>query len=160
MTRVGEKGRDSGEPRVVVGSSPAQGPQEESLLRGLRLTADDLETLRRRGSVHLERRGKQIIGKLRFRRQGRQYVRYLGGEDTARRFQEELTRWQAASRKARQLVGLAKAARAALRASKQTLAPYLEPNGYRFHGLAMRRRRDASQKAADALRPEHGLAKQ
>lgn len=115
---------------------------EGSLLRRLRLTAEDLAVLRRQGAVQIEQRSRRNIGKLRFRRGGKQIVRYIGGAEAARQVQDELSQWQAAHRKSRELLHLAKAARAALRESKQALAPCLEPIGYRFHGLAIRRRRE------------------
>jgi len=112
------------------------------LLGQLRLTAEDLAALRRQGAVQVERRGKKSIGKLRFRRGGKQVVRYIGGATAARQVQEELTKWQAAHRKSRELLRLAATARTALRGSKKALAPHLEQIGYRFHGLAIRRRRE------------------
>jgi hypothetical protein len=127
---------------VVVGHMATGEASDIGLLGQLRLTAEDLAALRRQGAVQVERRGKKSIGKLRFRRGGKQVVRYIGGATAARQVQEELTKWQAAHRKSRELLRLAATARTALRGSKKALAPHLEQIGYRFHGLAIRRRRE------------------
>jgi hypothetical protein len=119
-----------------------------SLLCRLRLTAEDLAALKRQGAVQVEQRGGKSIGKLRFRRGGKQVVRYIGGAEVARQVQEELIKWQAGCRKSRALLHLTKAARAALRESKVILAPHLAQIGYQFHGLAIRRRRKPPGNAA------------
>jgi len=130
-------------------SSPStRGPLNASLLR-LRLTAADIEGLKRQGSVRVERRGTSCRWKLRFRRGARQIVRYLRGPEEAARVREDLASLQAAHRKSRELSRLTRAARKALRESKHTLAPHLAAAGYAFHGLAIRKRRPLQPEPAE-----------
>jgi hypothetical protein len=107
------------------------------------LAAEDWEALKRQGSIHRERRGNTWIYKLRFRRAGKQTVRYLGGAAAARKFAEVLAAWQAPRRTARRLKQLTQLARRRLRESKKTLTPQLERCGYHYHGLLIRRRRSS-----------------
>lgn len=108
-------------------------------LDGLRLTAEDLEALRRAGSVQGEYRGKRCVYKLRFRRAEKQVVRYIGSEEKAMQVREELWRLHALDRKTRHLVRITKIALKVLRESKRALEPHLKNCGYRYHGLAIRK---------------------
>ena len=73
-------------------------PSAESLpaaLISLRLTAVDLQVLRWQGFVSAELRGNCRIFKLRFRRDGRQVVRYLGTDPAcAENVRSLLEQWQ------------------------------------------------------------------
>ncbi len=59
-------------------------------LSALRLEASDYELLRRQGFVAIESRGQRCYFKLRFRRDGRQVVRYIGDEIQANAVADEL----------------------------------------------------------------------
>jgi hypothetical protein len=123
---------------------------ESSRLRQLRLTPDDLTALKRQGSVQREWRGKLQIYKLRFRRGGKQVVRYLGDAEVARQVAAELAILQATRRASRELHQITKTARETLQESKKKLAPHLDRIGYRFHGFAIRRRRTGTNITAEA----------
>ena len=140
-------------PLKVDGRPRANDAVDGNVLSRLRLTAEELDALKRRGTVHVEQRGTRNIGKLRFRCRGRQVVRYIGGAEATRQVQQELAQWQAAYRKTRELQYLTDIARAALRTAKKTLTPYVEQAGYRYHGLAFRRRRDASTNVIEPASP-------
>lgn len=110
-------------------------------LSSLGLDADDLMALARQGFLSFERRGGGVYCRLRFRREGRQIVRYVGC-DVARigRVREELDRLQKNHRQGRQLAMVAQHVRRAFRAHKAQVASLLEQAGCRFHGHAVRRR--------------------
>jgi len=109
---------------VAAGRMVESAALRGSRLEQLRLTDEDLAALKRQGTVQIEHRDNRSIAKVRFRRGGKQMVRYIGGAEAGRQ------------------VGLAKITRAALRGSKKVLAPYLEQIGYRYHGWAIRRWRE------------------
>jgi hypothetical protein len=127
---------------VAAGRMVESAALRGSRLEQLRLTDEDLAALKRQGTVQIEHRDNRSIAKVRFRRGGKQMVRYIGGAEAGRQVEEELRRWQAVHRKCRAMLGLAKITRAALRGSKKVLAPYLEQIGYRYHGWAIRRWRE------------------
>lgn len=111
-------------------------------LAHLRLSPADLAALARQGFVTAERRGRRTYYKLRFRRGGRQQVRYLGSDPArAAAVERALDQLQQARRHELELPRLTAAARRTMRESKQTLAPLLEAEGLRFHGYAIRRPR-------------------
>ena len=114
---------------------------EGDRLGQLQLTPEDLAALKRQGWIQKEWRGNTCIHKLRFRRNGKQVVRYLGDAETARQVADELAVLQAVSRTSRQLARLTKLARKTLRESKKSFMPHLDRVGYRYHGLDIRRRR-------------------
>ena len=114
-------------------------------LAALALPAEDLEALTRQGFVAAEprRRGGRPLGpffKLRWRRSGRQRVRYLGKDparaDAVRAALEGLRR---PVRLARQAARLLAEARKRLRQVKQALAPRLAAGGLHLHGYEARR---------------------
>jgi hypothetical protein len=107
------------------------------------LTDDDLAALRRQGFVAAERRGEHIVYKLRFRRDGRQVVRYIGSDlAQAKAVQLELDYLQEERRNELKLARLTDATRRMLRESKKELASLLAKEGFAFHGYAIRRCRN------------------
>lgn len=102
---------------------------------------DDFAELTRQGFVCGERRGNRTYYKLRFRRGGRQTVRYLGGTDCAAIVKQELAHLQADSRALRDLKARTKSANKTLRDTKRELEPVLQAHGFVFHGMAIRRPR-------------------
>lgn len=136
---------------VEVGVVSAGHPMENGCLWRLRLTIDDLEALKTQGGVRTECRGRRHRYALRFRREGKQAVRYIRGADEAAQVRDELAKLQARHRATRQLSRVTEAARRALRESKASLAPYLVPHGYVFHGLAIRKVR---RRQGDSV-PDH-----
>ena len=110
-------------------------------IAALRLTAGDLEELADQGFVGEERRGDRTYYKLRFRRAGKQVVRYVGGADRAALVKEELGILQAETKVMQQLKARAKIANKMIREAKRTMEPVLKANGFVFHGLAIRRPR-------------------
>ena len=97
-----------------------------------------MHALAQQGFVNQERRGKRTYFKLRFRRAGRQIVRYLGDEMRAAAVATELAAHQSDTRILQQLRLLTKAANRLLRDGKKRLQPILAANGLAFHGLAIR----------------------
>ena len=111
-------------------------------LATLRLGTADYDTLARQGFVCAERRGGRTYFKIRFRRQRRQVVKYLGSDARfAARVGAELVFLQNVVRQQRELTALTNAARRQLRVAKQRLEPLLAAQGLKFHGLAVRRPR-------------------
>jgi hypothetical protein len=82
----------------------------------------------------------QLRFKLRFRRGGRQVVRYVrpGDVETVR---AELSELQAARQLTKELNEATRLAREALRNTKIQLEPLVNELGFRFHGRAIRRPR-------------------
>jgi hypothetical protein len=101
----------------------------------------DLAALAHQGFLALERRQERTYYKLRFRRDGRQIVRYVGGVEKMALVAEELSLLQTARRHQRELNELVAAARKQLRNGKAQLEPALLERGFKFHGLAIRRQR-------------------
>lgn len=128
-----------------VDDPTTSGPTAPDALSGLCLDPADRDALARQGvvvaeyrSCHHRRWGPYF--KLRWRRNGRQQVRYLG-RDPAR---AELVRAALAvlrrpRRLARQLAALLHQARAGLARAKVVLAEPLAERGYRLHGYRARR---------------------
>ena len=108
-------------------------------LAALRLDAADLDELTRQGFVCGEARGQRRYFKLRFRRGGKQVVRYIGNAEHADIIKNELLALQAESRTTRELRTIARLASKMLRDAKTQLTPILESNGLAFHGLSIRR---------------------
>jgi hypothetical protein len=110
-------------------------------LAGLGLNDVDLSELAAQGFVCAERRGFRTYYKLRFRRAGKQVVRYVGDRERAEAIARDLDALQANTESVRHLGHLAKQARKYLRQEKLALEPVLAANGWAFHGLAVRRPR-------------------
>jgi hypothetical protein len=110
-------------------------------LASLGLTAEDLASLATQGFVSVESRGPQSIYKLRYRRAGRQRVRYIAGADQATRVRGELDVLQQEVRLRRRATAVRRAAYAVLQRTKRELAPQLDQLGCTLHGIAVRRRR-------------------
>ncbi len=113
-------------------------------LASLRITDNDLEELSTQGFVCEERRGDRRYFKLRFRRNGKQVVRYVGNADRAAAVESELSELQYEATVMRDLKARAKIARRMLREAKMLIEPTLEANGFAFHGLAIRQPRKRS----------------
>jgi hypothetical protein len=109
-------------------------------LRGLRLTDDDLRALSEQGFIAEERRGKRKYPKLRFRRGGRQHVRYVppGILEVVR---HELELIQGQRRLGRGVIGLDRRRKQLLREMKRELEPLVRAEGLAFHGFSIRRPR-------------------
>ena len=103
--------------------------------------AGDLGDLADQGFVCEERRGDRTYYKLRFRRSGKQVVRYIGGADRASIVKQELSILQAESKIMRELTAKVRIVNKMIREAKQTMEPVLKANGFVFHGLAIRRPR-------------------
>jgi hypothetical protein len=137
--------------------APAGAAGDCNLLAGLGLSEEDYRALARQGFLAAEfrRRGRRRLGpyyKLRWRRGGRQRVRYVG-QDPARaeRLRAALDDLQRPARLARQLSRLMDEARRHLRRAKEALAPHLAGQGLRYHGFTARRpRTPAGQAGAGA----------
>lgn len=110
-------------------------------LASLRLEAGDLEELAVQGFVGQEKRGDRTYYKLRFRRGGKQVVRYVGGADRAAIVSKEIAILQADTKLMRELKAKVRIANQLIRETKQSMEPLLEANGLVFHGLAIRRPR-------------------
>jgi hypothetical protein len=110
-------------------------------LKRLRLDADEIAALSQQGSVATERRGQREISKLRFRRDGKQHVRYIGGADQAAIVQIEIAALQSGRRLGRELLRMSRTAKLALQASRAQLEPLLREEGLYFHGYTIRKRR-------------------
>jgi hypothetical protein len=124
------------EPRPIAGW-PARFPA----LAMLRLTDEDIAALGEQGFLAPERRQNQRFFKLRFRRGGRQVVRYVGGTEAAALVAEELKILQAARRARRELERFGRVTRQRLREAKIELEPLILESGFKFHGRAIRRPR-------------------
>ena len=118
-----------------------EGEPSLALVR-LGLTAAELETLRRQGSVSRERRGRRRLYKLRFRVDGRQVTRYVGtDEGKAAEVRQGLHEWQGERHLDLELGRLARQAGRELRRAKRKLEEQMVERGLGFHGLAVRRPR-------------------
>ena len=115
---------------------------ETPCLTALRLTDDDLATLRRQGFVTAEWRGNRTYFKLRYRRGRQQIVRYIGSDpDKAAAVQRELDHLQEERKTELELSRLTEKVKKMLRESKQVLAPLLAEESFAFHGHQIRRHR-------------------
>jgi hypothetical protein len=108
-------------------------------LAALQLDDGDADALARQGFIAAERRGERSYFRLRFRRDGRQRVRYIGSLDRAQAVQFELDRLRVDVRLQRRLATLSRDAARSLRDAKRTLEPLLEARGFHFHGQAIRK---------------------
>ena len=124
-------------------------------LARLGLSEGDLDELEQQGFLAPEHRGERTYYKLRFRRGGRQVVRYVGGTEKAGLVAQELNTLQAARRVQRELAELGVAARLILRDAKTKLEPLLLDRGFKYHGQAVRRPRRFSNKPMSLFSPDH-----
>ncbi len=110
-----------------------------------RISSEETEALARQGFVSAERRGPNCtVYKLRFRKDGRQQVRYLGtSAESAAAVEQELQKLQQTIRQRRQMFELYEAMRKQLADVKETLRPLLLSEGFDFHGFSMRKTRRA-----------------
>ncbi|MCA9123709.1 MAG: hypothetical protein H6822_08635 [Planctomycetaceae bacterium] len=110
-------------------------------LAALRLDNNDLEALSHQGFICRERRGDRVYHKLRFRRNGKQVVRYIGSAERATVVEREVSALQSEATAFRELNAAVKIANKMLRDSKTQLEPMLASYGYEFHGRSIRRPR-------------------
>lgn len=126
---------------------------DDGALQALGLEAKEIASLRRKGTITQERRGRDtIIFKLRFRIAARQRVKYLGTDrHVVEQIRAELNDLQAAHRRSRRLRRLDAQARTLMRDTKLRLENRLEQAGLKFHGRAIRRPRNRN----DVLNPSN-----
>ena len=110
-------------------------------LAALRLGDTDLVELGHQGFICREKRGERVHHKLRFRRGGRQVVRYIGNAERAAAVEQELSDLQSETAAFRELKAVVKIANKMLPDSKTQLEPLFASHGYAFHGLSIRRPR-------------------
>jgi len=112
-------------------------------LASLKLTEEDLMMLTRQGFISCETRpGRTPRFKLRFRREGKQVVRYIGCDaGQAKSLREELAELQMRRKAERRLSAVTRQARHVLRQAKRKLEPTFHEHGLAFHGLTVRRPR-------------------
>jgi hypothetical protein len=122
----------------------AAGADYQTGLAQLRLNQEDLEVLARQGFISCERpgNGRPPRYKLRFRREGKQVVRYISSDTgQVERIRGELATLQRPHQVEQRLSVLTRQARRVLRQAKRQIEPALNEYGFGFHGLAVRRRR-------------------
>ena len=110
-------------------------------LAALRLDDTDLVELGHQGFICREKRGERVYHKLRFRRGGKQVVRYIGNAERAAAVEQELLDLQSETAAFRELKAVVKFSNKMLRDSKTQLEPLFASHGYAFHGLSIRRPR-------------------
>ena len=115
--------------------------EEYPALTALRLNDVDLDELSRQGFIAPEKRRGRMYYKLRFRRNHKQVVRYIGSAECAAVVRAELDVLQAETAILRKLNSIVNKAGQMLRDAKIQLGPLFEANGLAFHGLAVRRPR-------------------
>ena len=108
-----------------------------------RISSEETKALAKQGFVSAERRGPNCtVYKLRFRRDGRQQVRYLGtSTELATAVEQELEKLQQTVRQNQQMFELYEAMRKQLAEVKVTLRPLLLSKGFSFHGFSVRKTR-------------------
>ena len=135
---------------------------DSDLWTRLRLSEDDLSALANQGFITSEYRLRdgQKFGpyfKLRFRKDGRQHVRYLGRDARlAAQVDAALASLQAPVCLAREAASLMAEVRQQLRRAKEKMKPHLTDLGFHYHGYVARRPRNsrASTGAEKNRRPE------
>ena len=117
------------------------------IIASLGLDETELAALSCQGFVSSERRGGRTYYKVRYRRNRRQCVKYLGRDpEKAAAVRHELAQLQADAHRWRRLSRLERETRRALRAAKRQLRPLLNGTGWEFHGLAAIRQRRAEKR--------------
>jgi hypothetical protein len=101
------------------------------------------------------RHGREYF-KLRFRRAGKQCVRYVNFCQVSA-VRVELDQLQAPTRLKRKLAVATRDAQQVLRQTKRNLQPLLESHGFGFHGLAIRRRRRSKPNQSSPTQPTRYL---
>jgi len=116
------------------------------ILASLGLASEDIAAIADQGFISPDRRGDRTYFKLRFRRNGRQRVRYIGGAARAIAVAAELKALQGDLQLRRRMAVLTRSVTSALRTAREKLQPLAESHGYYFHGHALRRRRNTTNK--------------
>ena len=115
--------------------------EETPLLSRLGLSVEEIAALRRQGFVSRDQRRGRTLFKLRFRMpsDGRQYVRYLGGDPAvAEAVRQELAQIQRVRRLDLELGKLRRKIAESLRCRWKCAAPQFKPLGCHFHGRTIR----------------------
>jgi hypothetical protein len=120
----------------ILGDSPS--------LASLRLDSEDIASIADQGFISKERRGRRTYHKLRFRRHGRQQVRYVGDAGRADALQMELNVLQRDLQLRRRIAVLTRSVTSELRTAREKLRPLAESRGFYFHGHAPRKRRNTT----------------
>ena len=109
----------------------------------LGLSAEEIDALRHQGFVCRDVRGRgRSYGKLRFRFNGKQRVKYLGADEAfVRRVEQELLAMQGTSQLNRMLACLTREAKQMLQSVKPKVESALNDQGFVFHGRAVRKLR-------------------
>ncbi len=110
-------------------------------LARLGLSAEDMQALAQQGFMGAEQWGGHTRFKLRFRRAGRQVVRYIRSSEEADKVRSELYVLQRERRRRRELADLNRETSHLLRESKKSVQPLVEAYGFKFHGRQVRRPR-------------------
>ena len=132
---------------VMTATEPQHAREQ---LMQLGLGQEELEALRHQGFVAPEfrvRAGRRWgpCYKLRWRQHGRQRVRYLGIDaDAVNEIRAALEGWQQTARLQKEVEGLFRQTRKALRSLKDALSPQISAAGKRWHGYQPRRPRKPS----------------
>ena len=129
-------------PNPTIQSPVDHGLGDFPTLASLRVDTEDIASLAMQGSIAKERRGDRTYFKLRFRRHGRQQVRYIGDAARAQAVQTELDSLQRDLKLRRRIAMLPRSVTVALRSARKKLQPFAESRGYYFHGHALRKRRN------------------
>jgi hypothetical protein len=127
----------------MVNHCVALAPGFAPLAAELRLSPEEVDSVRRNGFIRAKRRGRQgVVFQLHFRSQGRQFSRYLGADrQHADRIQMALDALQRGTHAERRLRKRTRQIRALLARLKPQLAAHLPSGEYYFHGRILRRRR-------------------
>jgi hypothetical protein len=114
------------------------------ILASLRLDSEDIAAIADQGFISKDHRGNRTYDKLRFRRDGRQRVRYIGDAARASAVEEELKILQRPLQLRRRMAELTRSVTGELRTAREKLQPLAESQGYCYHGHALRKRRDTT----------------
>jgi hypothetical protein len=117
----------------------------ERFFRRIGLRSVDVAALKRSGTITQETRGRgTVIYKLRYRREGRQVVKYLGVDRSfVRHVGEQLALLQVPARRRRRLRRVAAETRSVLHDVRARVRSTLQEAGFTFHGLTIRRSRSS-----------------
>jgi hypothetical protein len=127
--------------------SPADFAARWPVIASLRLTAEQLELLKRQGYVECRAAGSALgYWRLRFRQNKSLKSVYLGGEAArVNQLKRELLDLQAAHHQFGELQRVVRRSTVCIRQWKQQLSPILQACGCHFHGHAVRRFRNRPQ---------------
>ncbi len=116
------------------------------VLASLGMDSELIAAIADQGFVSKDYRGDRTYHKLRYRRDGRQQVQYIGDAARARAVEAELKVLQHDLRLRRHISELARSVTSALRTAREQLEPLVESHGYYYHGHALRKHRNNTNK--------------